>query len=228
MHSQHDSRDHSFDHGYFELERIEAGRATPPEELYHGTLPERSASEPLLSTKCKNIEDDALHPISLWLLRKLPSSLSDSCILIMARLSSSSWLLRQLETSSEPGLMNAHLMLTNYDLKPVEPARRLWGTWNFINFWIADSFNINTWMISSSMITTNGLSWWQAWICVWVGYLIAACFVCLTGRIGAMYHVPFPVVARASFGIWGSLWPVLNRTLMACVWSVSACKQSHA
>jgi cytosine/uracil/thiamine/allantoin permease len=43
---------------------------------------------------------------------------------------------------SQPGLTNAQLMLTNHDLKPVEPARRQWGPWNFVGFWIADSFNI--------------------------------------------------------------------------------------
>lgn len=64
----------------------------------------------------------------------------------------------------------------------------------------------------------DGLSWWQSWICVWVGYFVAAGFVCLTGRIGAVYHISFPVTARASFGIWGSLWPVLNRVVMAIIW----------
>lgn len=122
---------------------------------------------------------------------------------------------------TEPGLSSAQLMLANYDLKPVEKERRQWGSWNFVGFWIADSFNINTWMISSSMIIgtgDGGLSWWQSWICVWVGYTIAACFICTTGRIGAVYHIPFPVVGRSSFGIWGSLWPVFNRAAMAAVW----------
>src|ERR1700761_6532626 len=73
-------------------------------------------------------------------------------------------------------------------------------------------------MIASSMITQNGLAWWHAWLCVWIGYFIAACFICLTGRIGATYHISFPVVSRASFGIWGSLWPVFNRAAMACIW----------
>ena len=59
-----------------------------------------------------------------------------------------------------------------------------------------------------------GLSWWQSWLCVWIGYFIAGAFVCLTGRIGATYHIGFPVVNRASFGIWGSLWPVFNRAAM--------------
>lgn len=45
-----------------------------------------------------------------------------------------------------------------------------------------------------------------------------ACFVCMTGRIGAKYHISFPVACRSSFGIYGSLWPVLNRAVMACIW----------
>jgi NCS1 family nucleobase:cation symporter-1 len=40
----------------------------------------------------------------------------------------------------------------------------------------------------------------------------------MTGRIGATYHISFPVVTRASFGIYGSLWPIFNRAGMACVW----------
>ncbi|EMF17950.1 uridine permease Fui1 [Sphaerulina musiva SO2202] len=118
---------------------------------------------------------------------------------------------------SEPGLTNAQLMLQNEDLKPVEAERRVWTSKNFVFFWISDSFNINTWMISSSNIV-DGLSWWQSWLCVWIGYGITAGFVVLTGRIGAKYHLSFPVIARASFGIWGGLWPVLNRAAMACIW----------
>ncbi|PWY94817.1 uridine permease Fui1 [Aspergillus sclerotioniger CBS 115572] len=125
--------------------------------------------------------------------------------------------IEKLEVPTEPGLTTTQLMLTNRDLRPVEYERRQWRWFNFVAFWIADSLNINTWMISSSMIV-DGLSWWQAWICVWVGYFIAACFVCLTGRIGAVYHISFPVACRSTFGIWGSFWPVFNRAAMAVVW----------
>ncbi|KAI0450433.1 permease for cytosine/purines, uracil, thiamine, allantoin-domain-containing protein [Xylaria acuta] len=127
-----------------------------------------------------------------------------------------SWI-EKVAVDSEEGLSTAQLMLANDDLKPVEPARRQWGPWNFVGFWVADSFNINTWMISSTSIV-NGLSWWQAWLSVWLGYSIAGAFVCTTGRIGATYHIGFPVVNRASFGIWGSLWPVLNRSVLAAFW----------
>jgi len=129
-------------------------------------------------------------------------------------------LLRKFEISSGEDLRMGRSMLTNHDLKPVESERRQWGARNFVFFWIADSFNINTWMIASVMITGNGLSWWQAWMCVWIGYFLAACFICLMGRIGATYHISFPVATRASFGVWGALWPILNRTFMSCVWYV--------
>ncbi|KAH6895701.1 permease for cytosine/purines, uracil, thiamine, allantoin-domain-containing protein [Thelonectria olida] len=126
-------------------------------------------------------------------------------------------LANRLAVESEPGLTPSQLMLTNHDLKPVEKERRQWRAWNFVGFWIADSFNINTWMISSSMIV-GGLSWWQAWICVWIGYTITGIFVAMNARFGAMYHIGFPVANRSSFGIWGSLWPVFNRAAMACIW----------
>ncbi|OCH85765.1 hypothetical protein OBBRIDRAFT_284732 [Obba rivulosa] len=111
------------------------------------------------------------------------------------------------------------MMLINDDLLPVGAEKRTWASWNFITFWIADSFNINTWMIVSSMIQMPvGLSWWQAWLCVWIGYGVVAPFIVLNARPGAIFHVTFPVVARTSFGIWGSMWCVFNRAAMACIW----------
>ncbi|ATY58337.1 uracil permease [Cordyceps militaris] len=123
----------------------------------------------------------------------------------------------KLALDGEPGLSGVQRMLASEDLQPVPKSQRQWTSWNFVGFWIADACNIATWMIASSMIV-GGLSWWQAWLAVWVGYGVTAVFIVLTGRIGAVYHVSFPVMGRASFGIWGSLWPVLNRVVMACVW----------
>lgn len=69
-------------------------------------------------------------------------------------------------------------------------------------------------MITSSMIVL-GMSWWQAWLVIWIGYGVMTPFVVLAGRPGAVFHVTFPVVNRASFGIFGSLWCVFNRATMA-------------
>jgi len=64
-------------------------------------------------------------------------------------------------------------------------------------------------------MVTLGLSPWQAWGCVWIGYTLVAPFIVLNARPGAILHVTFPVVSRMSFGIWGSLWCVFNRAAMA-------------
>lgn len=69
-------------------------------------------------------------------------------------------------------------------------------------------------MIASSMVQL-GLSWWQAWVCVWIGYSLVTPFIVANARPGAIFHVTFPVVARTSFGLYGSLWPVFNRGAMA-------------
>ncbi|SCU95151.1 LADA_0G13850g1_1 [Lachancea dasiensis] len=107
--------------------------------------------------------------------------------------------------------------LFNHDLKPVEAERRVWSWFNFVYFWIADCFNINTWQVAATGLQL-GLSWWETWLTVWIGYTIVAVFVVLVARIGSVYHISFPIVARSSFGIFFSLWPVLNRVVMAIVW----------
>lgn len=108
-------------------------------------------------------------------------------------------------------------MLNNADLKPVEKERRIWGRLNFVNFWLADALNINTLQIVSSSVLA-GLTWWEAWLCVWIGYTMVGGFIVLSGRIGATYHIGLPVLIRSSFGILGGLWVTFNRGAMACVW----------
>lgn len=126
-------------------------------------------------------------------------------------------LIEKLEVPHEPGLTYSQVFLSNEDLLPVEVDKRQWSAFNFLAFWIADSFNVNTWMIASSMVQV-GLSWWQSWICVWLGYGLVAPFIVANARPGAVHHLTFPVVARTSFGLWGSLWCTFNRGVMACVW----------
>ncbi|KAJ3994784.1 permease for cytosine/purines, uracil, thiamine, allantoin-domain-containing protein [Lentinula boryana] len=126
-------------------------------------------------------------------------------------------ILRKLEVEDSEGKSYSQTFLTNEDLSPVPREKQTWKHRNFVAFWIADSFNVNTWMIASSMIQA-GLSWWQAWICVWIGYGVVAPFIVLNARPGAIFHITFPVVARTSFGLYGSLWCTFNRGAMACVW----------
>ncbi|PCH35187.1 hypothetical protein WOLCODRAFT_107089 [Wolfiporia cocos MD-104 SS10] len=125
-------------------------------------------------------------------------------------------LLQAVEVHHDEDLTHTHSFLTNDDLRPVPSEKRTWKSKNYCALWLTDGFNINTWMVTSSMIQ-RGLSWWQAWICVWVAYGVVAPFIVLNARPGAVFHITFPIVARASFGIWGSMWCILNRAAMACI-----------
>ncbi|QLL31513.1 hypothetical protein HG536_0B03760 [Torulaspora globosa] len=105
----------------------------------------------------------------------------------------------------------------NGELKPVEAARRKWTWKQYVFFWMAGTFNVNTWQISATGLQL-GLNWWQTWICVWVGYILVGVFVVLASRVGTMYHLSFPSSCRIAFGTYFSIWVVLNRVVMACVW----------
>lgn len=107
--------------------------------------------------------------------------------------------------------------LYNRDLKPVEEDRRVWSWYNYLYFWLADCFNINTWQVAATGMQL-GLNWWQCWLTVWIGYTWAAAYVVLNSRFGTAYHLSFPITVRASFGIYFSLWPVINRIVLAIVW----------
>lgn len=114
--------------------------------------------------------------------------------------------------------------LINDDLKPVAPNARTWRARNYIGFWVADGFNLSSMMIASTAVAA-GLSWWQAWLAVWIGYCITAVVIVLQARTGASYHIGFPVLARSSWGIFGSVWPILNRVVLAIVWfAFQSCK----
>jgi hypothetical protein len=71
--------------------------------------------------------------------RSYHSQDEDSCLdIIMEKIKYSkvARFIDKFAVESEPGLTNTQLMLTNHDLKPVEPERREWGAWNFVGFWV--------------------------------------------------------------------------------------------
>ncbi|MDB5253182.1 MAG: nitrate reductase [Flaviaesturariibacter sp.] len=107
--------------------------------------------------------------------------------------------------------------LLNEDLAVVPPERRTWGTWNYAALWISMSLCIPTYMLASSLIG-GGMNWWQAIGTIFLGNLIVLVPMILNGRAGAKYGIPFPVLARASFGVRGANIPALLRAVVACGW----------
>ena len=79
------------------------------------------------------------------------------------------------------------------------------------------SLCIPTYMLASSLIG-GGMNWWQAILTIFLGNTIVLAPMILNGRAGAKYGIPFPVFARASFGVKGANIPAMLRAIVACGW----------
>ena len=107
--------------------------------------------------------------------------------------------------------------LYNKDLAPVSLERRTWGTYAYAALWISMSVNIPTYMLASGMIA-GGMNWKQALFTVFLGNVLVLVPMLLNAHAGTRYGIPFPVFARASFGVMGANVPAILRALVACGW----------
>jgi nucleobase:cation symporter-1, NCS1 family len=107
--------------------------------------------------------------------------------------------------------------LYNADLAPATAAQRHWGTYNFAALWVSMSVNILTYMLAASLIQ-GGMNWKQAVFTIFLGNVIVLGPMLLNSHPGAKYGVPFPVLARASFGVLGANVAAVLRALVACGW----------
>lgn len=115
--------------------------------------------------------------------------------------------------------------LINKDLAPLRPMapgvpREQAQTWNWYNifaFWMADIHSVGGYVFAASLFAL-GLSGWQVLVCLLVGICIVQLFANLLGRMGQMAGVPYAVVTRVSFGVFGANIPAVIRGLIAVVW----------
>jgi NCS1 family nucleobase:cation symporter-1 len=107
--------------------------------------------------------------------------------------------------------------LSNPDLAPSTPQQRTWTIWHLAALWIGMSVCIPTYTLAANMID-KGMSWWQAVLTVMLGNVIVLVPMVLNGHGGTKYGVPFPVLARASFGTSGAHVAAIARALVACGW----------
>src|SRR6266851_825614 len=107
--------------------------------------------------------------------------------------------------------------LYNKDLAPATSERRTWGTYSFAALWVSMSVNILTYMLAASLIQ-GGMNWKQAVATVFIGNTIVLIPMLLNSHPGARYGIPFPVLARASFGVLGANVAAVLRALVACGW----------
>jgi NCS1 family nucleobase:cation symporter-1 len=106
---------------------------------------------------------------------------------------------------------------TNRDLSPTRLEERTWSTYNVASLWIGMSVCIPTYMLAAGLVD-GGMSWLQALVTILLGNLIVLVPMILIAHPGTRYGIPFPVLARASFGVFGSNVPSLLRAAVACGW----------
>ncbi|MEW5982242.1 MAG: NCS1 family nucleobase:cation symporter-1 [Acidobacteriota bacterium] len=107
--------------------------------------------------------------------------------------------------------------LTNADLAPTRVAERTWSTYHMASLWIGLSVCIPTYMLAAGLVG-GGMSWRQALATIMLGNLIVCIPMVLIAHAGTRYGIPFPVLARASFGVRGSNVPAILRAVVACGW----------
>ena len=107
--------------------------------------------------------------------------------------------------------------LSSRDLAPVGAAGREWNQWDIAALWVGMAVCIPTYMLASSLIV-GGMNWWQAILTIFLGNAIVLIPMVLNAHAGTKYGIPFPVFARAAFGVQGTHIPCLLRAIVGCGW----------
>jgi len=114
---------------------------------------------------------------------------------------------------------------SNEDIDPVPVAARVWGTGSFASYWVSDMLAPPLW---STISTTMSLGFTAREVIpiTFAGFLLCGFVVSLTGRLAATYHVPFPVIVRSSFGMWGCIPMIFLRSTVALMWTAISVVQA--
>ncbi|VEU22225.1 DEKNAAC103249 [Brettanomyces naardenensis] len=110
--------------------------------------------------------------------------------------------------------------MKNKDLVPMPLFRRKWGMMAYIWYWGISAMCAVTWSGGSSLLSL-GLNGNHAMGIVVVANVFISIAAILNGYYGAKYHIGFSVFQRVIFGIRGSAFGVLIRSILSVVWFAS-------
>ncbi|WP_369238183.1 NCS1 family nucleobase:cation symporter-1 [Streptomyces sp. R21] len=105
--------------------------------------------------------------------------------------------------------------LTNEDLAPAQ--KRNWKVFDLFAMWMSDVHNLGNYTFAAGLLVL-GMNVWQIFTALLVGFVIIYAGMNMMGRVGQRTGVPFPVVSRISFGVWGANIPALIRAVIAIMW----------
>ena len=105
--------------------------------------------------------------------------------------------------------------LYNEDLAPAR--ERNWGAFSIFNVWTSDVHSLWGYYLAASLFLLCG-SFTNFLLAIGLSSLVIFCLMTLIGYAGEKTGVPDPVLARASFGVWGANLPAMVRAIVACFW----------
>src|ERR1700759_4611309 len=122
-------------------------------------------------------------------------------------------------SSAPPALAvsGADPRLYNHDLAPVAPEGRTWGVFDIFSMWMSDVHSVGGYTFAASLFFL-GLTGWQVLIAMLAGITIVYFLMNLIGAPSLKYGIPYPVVARMSFGVMGANLAAVVRGIVGIVW----------
>ncbi|GAA5153054.1 NCS1 family nucleobase:cation symporter-1 [Pseudonocardia eucalypti] len=105
----------------------------------------------------------------------------------------------------------------NEELLPTPLAERKWTTYNYFALWMGMAHNIPSYLLASGLIAL-GMDWLQGFITITLANVIVLVPMLLNSHAGTKYGIPFPVFARAYYGLRGANLAALLRAFIACGW----------
>lgn len=105
--------------------------------------------------------------------------------------------------------------LTNEDLAPTR--KQNWGWYNIFSFWMTDVHSMGGYVVAASFFAL-GLSSWQVLLSLLVGICIVQICANLVAKPSQIAGVPYAVICRQSFGVFGANIPAVIRGLIAVAW----------
>lgn len=112
-------------------------------------------------------------------------------------------------------LNNPSPALYNADLAPA--SERKWGAFSIFNVWTSDVHSLWGYYLAASLFLLCG-NFINFVLAIGLGSLVIFFLMSLVGNAGVKTGVPYPVLARASFGTFGANLPALVRAIVACFW----------
>ncbi|MBL7665723.1 MAG: NCS1 family nucleobase:cation symporter-1 [Bacteriovoracaceae bacterium] len=106
----------------------------------------------------------------------------------------------------------------NDDLAPTKIAERSWSKWHIMSLWVGMAICVPTYTLGAVLTSYFGLTVMESLWTILAANVIVLIPLILNAFPGTKFGVPFPILLRSSFGIYGSNLPALIRALIACGW----------